>query len=132
MKPLSALLLAFAAIALPTDALACSCARPQPVPDALDDATRVFVGSVTDIEDVDAFHQRVTFRVTEHFKGSAVESVELVTAKSSVMCGYPFLENGSYVVYAQGEEGVLGTGSCSRTTLAMQGSDLEALRSLEK
>ena len=129
MKPLSALLLAFAAIALPTDALACSCARPQPVPHAVDDATRVFVGSVTDIEDVDAFHQRVTFRVTEHFKGSAVESVELVTAKSSVMCGYPFVEDGSYVVYAHGKEGGLGASACSRTTLAIQGSDLEALRS---
>ena len=129
MKPLSALLLAFAAIALPTDALACSCARPQPVPDALDDATRVFVGSVTDIEDVDAFHQRVTFRVTEHFKGSAVESVELVTAKSSVMCGYPFVEDGSYVVYAHGKEGGLGASAGSRTTRAIQGSDLEALRS---
>ena len=127
MKPLLALL-ALAAFALPADALACSCAQPQAVPEAVENATRVFVGNVTQVEDVDAFHQRVTFRVTEHFKGSPVETVVLVSAKSSVMCGYPFMEEGRYVVYAHGDEGDLGTSSCSRTTLATQGSDLEALR----
>ncbi len=127
MKPYLALP-ALVALALPIDALACSCAPPHEVPEAVDNATRVFVGSVIEVEDVDAFHQRVTFRVKEHFKGSPVEMVELVTAKSSVMCGYPFLEDASYVVYAHGKDGDLGTGSCSRTTLAMQGSDLEKLR----
>ena len=127
MKPLFALL-ALSALAFPTHALACSCVQPPSVPEAVDEATRVFVGSVTEVENLDGFHQRVTFHVTEHFKGSPVDSVELVTAESGAMCGYPFQEGSTYVVYAHGEAGDLRTGSCSRTSLAMQGSDLEKLR----
>lgn len=127
MKPLLALL-ALSALALPVDVLACSCMRPQPVPEAVEDATRVFVGEVTAVKRVDALHQRVTFHVTEHFKGSRVETVQLITPSDGVMCGYPFNEGSIYVVYAHGEEGDLGSSSCSRTTLAMQGSDLEELR----
>ena len=127
MKPLI-VILALASLAFPADALACSCIPPQPVPDAVEDATRVFVGEVADIDRIDAFHRRVTFQVTEHFKGSPVETLELVTASDGVMCGYLFNEGSTYVVYAHGEEGDLGTGSCSRTTLAIEGSDLEVLR----
>ncbi|HEU4813528.1 MAG TPA: hypothetical protein VFS99_04795 [Xanthomonadaceae bacterium] len=127
MKPLLTLL-ALSALALPTDALACSCVPPQPVPEAVDDATRVFVGEVVDAERIDPLHRRVTFHATEHFKGSPVEKIQLTTASDGVMCGYPFNEGSTYVVYAYGEEGDLGTGSCSRTTLAIEGSDLEVLR----
>ena len=127
MKLLPALL-ALAAFAIPADALACSCLQPQPIPEAVDDATRVFVGEVTSIEGVDLLHRRVTFHATEHFKGSRVETVQLVTAADGVMCGYPFHEGATYVVYAYGKHGELGTNSCSRTTLATDGSDLGKLR----
>lgn len=118
--------------AIPLDALACSCLRPQPVPEAVDNATRVFVGKVAEVERIDGLYRRVTFQVTEHFKGSPVESIQLTTAADGAMCGYPFHEGSTYVVYADGDESDLQTGSCSRNTLAIQpGSDLEVLRAAD-
>lgn len=130
MKPVFALL-TLAALAAPLDALACSCLQSQPVPDAVDDATRVFVGKVVATENLEGFNRRITFQVSEHFKGSPVDTLELITARDGAMCGYPFHEGSTYVVYAYGEDGQLGAGTCSRTTLAIEGSDLEALRALD-
>ena len=127
MKPLTALL-ALAAFALPVDVLACSCVQNPPVPEAVDKSTRVFLGTVTAIERHDGLLERVTFQVSEHFKGSPAANIKVENHAQGPMCGYPFQEGIAYVVYAHGEEGDLSTSSCSRTTQAMQGSDLEALR----
>lgn len=125
-----AVLLLFAML-FPVDALACSCAEPKPVPEAVAGATRVFLGKVASVERHDGFGVRVTFLVSEHFKGSLVGTVQVDTPPDTAMCGYPFQEGLDYVVYAHGEEGGLQSGLCSRTTLAQPGSDLEALRAAD-
>lgn len=131
MKPLH-LLFALLFLAASTDAFACSCLPPPPVPQAVAEATRVFHGEVVAVEDLGNFDQRVTFQVAEHFKGSPVDTIELVTSTTGAMCGYPFQMGAPYVVYADGSEGALTASSCTRTTLAIQpGSDLDALRALD-
>lgn len=115
----------------PGEALACSCAPPRPIPEAVENATRVFHGKVVAIEPLNDIHQRVTFQVTEHFKGAPRDSLAIETATSGAMCGYPFREGSTYVVYAHGDDS-LATSSCSRTTLALSGSDLEVLRELSR
>lgn len=122
--------LALLALALPVPALACSCIPPQPIREAVENATRVFHGKVVTVEPLNDIHQRVTFQVTEHFKGTPRDTLAIETATSGAMCGYPFHEGSSYVVYAHGEDDSLATSSCSRTTHALNGSDLEALREL--
>lgn len=116
-------------LATPGVALACTCALNPPVPEAVDDSSRVFLGTVTSIERHDGLLQRVTFQVSEHFKGSSVPTVQVENHAYGPMCGYPFQEGARYIVYAQGDEGELQTSSCSRTTVAnATGSDLEDLR----
>ena len=128
MKPTLALLILLA-VAVPVDALACSCAPPRTVSEAVEGHDRVFLGTVTSIESPDGFMQRVTFRVSEHFKGSRVPVLAVETHAHGPTCGYPFQEGVQYVVYAYGEEDALETTSCSRTSVAGQpGSDLEILR----
>ena len=127
MRPILALLVLLAAA--PFDALACSCAPPRPVAEAVEGHDRVFLGTVTSIESPDGFLQRVTFQVSEHFKGSQVPVLEVETNAHGPTCGYPFQEGVQYVVYAHGEEDALEATSCSRTSVAVQpGSDLEILR----
>ena len=115
-------------IAAPLDALACSCIPPQPIPESVDGATRVFLGKVVSLKRDDVFGLRVTFQVSEHFKGKPVDTLWVETAADGAMCGYPFQKGLAYVVYAHGEEGALRAHTCSRTTLAQPGSDLETLR----
>lgn len=128
MKPFAIALLA---LLVPVDALACSCIPPEPVPTAVESATRVFLGKVAQVEDRGTFQRVVRFDATEHFKGSPVDTIELVTAAHGAMCGYPFQAGLAYVVYAHGDEGDLRVSSCSRTTLAGSGSDLDELRAAD-
>jgi len=124
--------MAFAlAFAVPGHALACSCIPPQPVPEAVGVASRVFVGEVVSTRDTGDLYRRVVFRATEHFKGSPVDTIELTTAQHGAMCGYPFRPGVRYVVYTHGDDDALRTGTCSRTTPATGGSDLDALRALD-
>lgn len=122
------IVVAFLALLVPVDALACSCARPQPVDEAVENALRVFHGEVVSIEKLNPLSERVTFRVSEHFKGEPVETLQVDTPIHGPSCGYPFQEGSDYVVYAHGEGDWLATNSCSRTTLAVPGSDLDVLR----
>ena len=130
MKPFLALL-ALSAV-LPFDAQACSCLGNPPVPEAVADSTRVFLGTVTAIERHDGLLEHVTFQVSEHFKGAATPTVVVENHANGPMCGYPFREGGSYVVYARGDDGTLHTSSCSRTTVVGRASgDLEVLRAVD-
>lgn len=128
----------------PMDAAACSCVPPGTVQQEFDQSTRVFLGRVTSIErrtpqmdkglltvaiewvkqlfgatppvtDRDFPYKRVSFAVTENFKGSPVSRVDLATGMGGGDCGYFFEPNTEYVVYAHGKEGALGAGICSLT-----------------
>lgn len=128
MKPIAAAFALFA-LALPGTTLACTCIQNLDVPRAVDKSTRVFRGTVTAIERHDGMLQRVTFQVSEHFKGAPATIVQVENHASGPMCGYPFQQGIEYVVYAHGEDRQLQTSSCSRTTVAVEpSSELDALR----
>lgn len=115
-------------LAVPVDALACTCAPNPPVAEAVADSSRVFLGTVTGIEH-DGMVQRVTFQVSEHFKGGRTDVLRVQTFAQTASCGYPFREGARYVVYADGDDDALATSTCSRTAVAGNpGGDLEALR----
>ena len=126
MKPIAAVLALFV-LALPSHALACTCVPNPDVPQAVDKSTRVFLGTVTAIEGHDGLLERVTFQVSEHFKGAPASTLQVENYASGPMCGYPFQEGSAYVVYARGGDRQLQTSSCSRTTVATH-RELEALR----
>lgn len=127
MKHAIAVLLAATLFALPATAFACTCIPNLDVPEAVAKSTRVFRGTVTAIERHDGLLERVTFRVSEHFKGAPAATLRVENHASGPMCGYPFQEGIEYVVYAGGNDRQLQTSSCSRTAVATD-SELQALR----
>lgn len=139
---LALVLLVFASI--PMDAMACSCAAPGTVQQERDRSTRVFLGRVTSIEhrtpQMDKGwltaaiewvkqlfgaapppaertfpYKRVSFAVTETFKGTPVSRVQFATGMGGGDCGYWFETGQEYVVYAHGNEDALNAGICSLT-----------------
>ena len=62
---------------------------------------------------------KVTFRVSEAWKGAGVETVSVQTAVSDASCGYPFDEGEGYLVFASKgifyERGELEVGLCGST-----------------
>jgi hypothetical protein len=119
LVPTRALLLTFAAaLALaalkPATASACSCMQ-QTQEDAAQNASAIFEGRVTRIDDP-AGEPKVQFQIVRSFKGPSQESLTASTANSSAACGYGFEQGKSYLVYAtQGEGGALEVSLCSRT-----------------
>ncbi|MBX3246165.1 MAG: hypothetical protein KF901_03180 [Myxococcales bacterium] len=119
--------LAFLALA-PAVAEACSCLRATPA-QARDGADAIFEGRVTLLETHED-HVRVTFAVTQQWKGVDSERLTLTTATNSAACGFPFAEGETYLVYAHAHEGGLETTLCDRTALVTDaGEDLAALGS---
>ena len=132
-----------AGLLAPDCASACSCASPagvsprELVREELSYSDAVFAGKVVDIEDPaislsSAAPMTVTFRVSEAWKGAEGETVQVRTEVSDAGCGYPFDEDGSYLVFAsEGElydgEG-LEVGLCGSTRpLPAAGETLAAL-----
>jgi len=118
LVPTRALLLTFAAtLALaafkPAAAAACSCMQ-QTQEDAAQNASAIFEGRVTRIEDPSG-QPKVHFQVVRSFKGPSQESLTASTANSSAACGYGFEEGKSYLVYASQEGEALVVSLCSRT-----------------
>ena len=112
--PFSALAAALALVALqPAAASACSCMQQTPE-EAGQNATAIFEGRVTRIEDPQG-EPKVVFQVVRSFKGPSHESLDIRTGNSSAACGYAFEEGKSYLVYANDADGVLSTSLCSRT-----------------
>lgn len=114
----------------PDCASACSCAAPAGVStqklvrQELSYSDAVFAGEVVGIDEPrismsSAAPVTVTFRVSEAWKGTAGETVDVQTAISDTSCGYPFDEDESYLVFAS--EGTtydgrgLEVGLCSGT-----------------
>ncbi len=115
------------------DSFACSCMASGPPCQAYWQADAVFVGQVK-AKDLKARFEkgrngeelrvlgggevRVTFTITDAFRGSLGKEVDIFTSASSASCGVEFENDGVYIVYAHEYPkggGKLYTGICSRT-----------------
>jgi hypothetical protein len=127
---------------IPDCASACSCVPPPPGQSQqeqarreLDRSSAVFAGEVVDRKrGVGTFYgkapriemYKVSFRVSEVWKGPERETLGVSTPRGGGTCGYPFSEGREYLVYADGKKMIV-TG-CGRTTpLSEASADLEAL-----
>jgi hypothetical protein len=130
--PAILLLLSLSVIVPPIrPAYACSCARPSAPNQALADATVVFSGQVTNIEQVKG-RLNVTFRVDEQWKGNSAQSLVIQTTATTAMCGYAFEVGQTYLVYAHHRQGRLQTNQCSRTTILSQAAEDLSVLSKDK
>ena len=116
----------------PTCAFACSCIAPGPPAEALAQATAVFAGEVSAVAAPasagTAAPVRVTFNVTQSWKGAPQPTIVVGTPDSSASCGVEFVKGERYLVYATESEGQLQTNLCSRTALlSAAAEDLAAL-----
>ncbi|MET0850431.1 MAG: hypothetical protein ABW020_04795 [Candidatus Rokuibacteriota bacterium] len=116
MRPSAAGLgLAAALLALPSLAIACTCAQP-PTPQAgLESAERVFLGVVERFE-VEGARRVATFRVGTVWKGPRQARITVTTGGGDGDCGVHFVAGREYLVYAgQGRQARLETSICTRT-----------------
>ena len=136
-----ALLVVMAVMGLAPDLQACSCARLGPACEMAWNSDSVFVGRVVRISDQfvrtsdgTERQKRVTFQVSETFRGPVKQTVDVTTdVEAGGDCGFPFERGRDYLVYASRSEGVLYTSICSRTARAEgAASDLAYLRSFAK
>jgi len=112
--------------------LACSCAYPLSPEKEFERADYIFEGTVLSINSPATFVQstadpaEVTFSVHTGWKGNLSEKMIIQTARSDVSCGYPFVVDSTYIVYAFGDH--KQTYLCSRTTIiAAADADLHFL-----
>lgn len=97
---------------------ACSCvSRGGPSPsEAFEKSTTVFSGEVTEIDKNDSSPTKtVKFDVQRVWKGVSGNQTTVITGSDDGNCGYPFVMNETYLVYAVGNP--LFTQSCGRNTL---------------
>ncbi len=119
---LSLILASAAVLGRPDCAYACSCAPVGSPQQELAAAAAVFAGRVIQVEVPpsvggivsSADPVKVTFEVFEVWKGPVEPFIQIVTARNGASCGYQFLANTDYLVYARTVEGRLYAGLCSR------------------
>jgi 5-hydroxyisourate hydrolase-like protein (transthyretin family) len=133
------------------DSFACSCAGSGPPCQAYWKADAVFVGRVKAIDLKARFEigrngeelrapgggeVRVTFTITEAFRGAPGKEVDIFTRDGSPACGYGFQNGEIYIVYAHEYtkgSGKLYTNICSRTQKYSESSpDIAYARSLAR
>lgn len=108
-------------------AYACSCKQPAPPKEALKKSSAVFIGIATAKKD-NGVSYTVSFDIIEIVKGAKKPSTTVSTNRDEASCGYNFLLNETYLVYAYGEPGHLETNICTRTaSLADAEEDVKAL-----
>ena len=123
---------------------ACSCLPSRPPCNYYGTADAIFLGRVIGSTEphaaIDADGNEkafdvgtVKFLVAENYKGAPGPEVEVYSGATS-SCGYRFVRNESYVVYAyRSTSGALSTTICSRTRLVSAAAeDLEYFRGLAK
>src|SRR5215475_3464587 len=134
-----------------SDSFACSCAGNGPPCQAFWQADAVFVGQVKSKELKARFEKgrngeemrvlgggevRVTFTITDAFRGAPGKEVDIFTNDSSAACGYGFNNGGVYIVYATEYpkgSGKLHTSICSRTQKYSESSpDIAYAKSLAR
>ncbi|HCA67196.1 MAG: hypothetical protein UW39_C0017G0011 [Parcubacteria group bacterium GW2011_GWC2_44_17] len=103
---------------------ACRCVQPGAPKEELQTATAVFSGTVVDIDKKkvsvgQGFFEdsyTATFDVEMAWKGVSKKTITVNAGIQGGMCGYPFEEKESYIVYAHGaDENGLLTSLCTRT-----------------
>lgn len=100
----------------PTTSYGCSCMKPPAPNEALNNADRVFTGTVTLIQvDPITTKKNIQFSVTQNFKGSG-KTVEVKTKANSASCGFLFETGKEYLVYADENGSKYETNLCMRTT----------------
>jgi protocatechuate 3,4-dioxygenase beta subunit len=133
------------------DSFACSCGASGPPCQAYWQADAVFVGQVKakdlkarfekggngeELRAVGEGEVRVTFTITEAFRGALGKEVDIFTTDSSAACGYEFEHGGVYIVYAHEYPkggGKLHTSICSRTQKYSESSpDIAYAKSLAR
>ena len=93
-------MLCLVALCAPARALACKCAPPAPLADALRDAAAVFEGRVTKLTPLNSVEVAVELSVTRRWKGADNEHILLRTPKDDAACGIQFAVDDAYLVYA--------------------------------
>ncbi|MGH9937166.1 MAG: carboxypeptidase regulatory-like domain-containing protein [Blastocatellia bacterium] len=122
------------------DIIACTCMVTGPPCQEYWQADAVFVGRVKakELKEVRVFgaEVRVTFTITEAFRGTLGKEVDIFTNNNSAACGYGFDRGGTYLVYANEYPkggGKLHTGICTRTQRYSESSpDIAYAKSLAK
>lgn len=102
MRWLSLLILGAVTFAPISEAQACSC-MTQSLEDGASQAHAIFEGTVSKIAPNTTTQFRglqVTLAARRAWKGVAREEVTIVTASNGAVCGYPFTEGQTYLVYA--------------------------------
>ena len=117
------------------EARACTCLPPpanlslkQQVSGARQESRAVFLGKVVDVvEKPEVYEVSVKFLVERVWKGKLARRVTILTGRGGGDCGYRFEVGGSYLVYAYGSTGRLGTNICQRTTRRAETADMKYL-----
>lgn len=108
-------------LALPAAAEACTCVGPRDPKAAASNASVVFAGRVASSRIVKGRFgpdRVITFAVERVWKGERQPQLTVSTAADEGMCGYPFEEGRTYLVFAaRDERGRLGTSLCSGSSL---------------
>lgn len=139
MKLVFIAITAFAFVTLSEDnALACSCLQSAPC-QAYGEASAVFVGTVIDSRIVTTKRDKyqrsrraVRLSVDTPFRGIRGSEVEITTGMGGGDCGFGFVPNEKYLVYASEHEGKLYTGICSRTrSISRAAEDLSYIRGVK-
>lgn len=113
---------------LPKTNHACSCA-PIDIIEQIRAHDLIFSGTVSHIQKPIGFvvssadEMKVTMQVDQQWKGNVSFETIIFTAQSSVSCGYPFVMNESYLVYATQHDGKVRTGLCTATKLLTDASE---------
>src|SRR5215470_662562 len=126
-------------------AFPCSCAEPGLPCNDYGEAAVIFLGRVVGSAERRTIADEkgnkivydvgtIRFLVQENYKGAPGYEVEIHSGTGGGDCGYWFLRNESYVVYAYGDPQTgLSTNICTRTSHVSQaGEDLEFLRGVSK
>ena len=109
---------------------------PGGVNEELNHSSAVFSGKVIDIIDMNKNNSTqssidpigIVFEVNEAWKGIDETQVIVFTERDSASCGFEFLLNEEYLVYANENGGELRTTICSRTALLSSAqADLDEL-----
>jgi len=119
------------------NALACSCLERAPC-QAYGEASAVFIGTVIDSRIIgtkqdkyERSRRAVRLSVDTPFRGVRGSEVEVTTGMGGGDCGFGFVPNEQYLVYASEHEGKLSTGICSGTTsISRAAEDLSYIRGL--
>lgn len=128
-KPIVVICVAFVLLmSAATEALACSCWQKSSVCNAFGNANAVFIGKVIEGKSAERMSDMLKagtrdltfkFKVSRGFVGAKVDqTIEVHTGFGFGDCGFPFEKGEEYIVYAyqSGDNKVLSTGICTRTT----------------